>query len=162
MLVFAPRKKKRGRGKESLSKRVKQDKGLEIEEDALPCFGSETPCSLYVCLSSSHADKKSSNPSEHSAWQKKERIKNTYFWWLLQRPLLAPLKSYQRVEVPLSVKEHSGGVGKRRGSHPLLPLPLLVPSSSSFLGSDGILSKQDQGEAAILGQSQRPGGRRNS
>lgn len=33
---------------------------------------------------------------------------------------------------------------------------ILVPSSSSFLGSDGILSKQDQGRAVILRDSQRP------
>lgn len=50
------------------------------------------------------------------------------------------------------------GLKRGEGIHPLLLLLFAffpVPSSS-FLGSDGILSKQDQGRAVILGDSQMP------
>lgn len=143
-----PLKKMENTGKNAQKSGEKQGKGLKVQKKEkkkqFRGFWQWDPSVSYVSLSlplihTTHRWKVL-QPLRAFSLTKKKRMKNTYFWWLLQRPLLAPLKSYQRVEVLSSVREQSGEVAKGWGSQPLLLLLLLLffPSCSFFLLVSGL------------------------
>lgn len=133
-------------------------------ENARPYFLAVWP----LCLSSSHAysSQMKSHPTLQSIQSDKtrgKRIKTLIFdgcfkdhYWRLWKVT----KGWKFFGVSKSTVE-----GLQRSEVATLFVflfPYFLPffssffSSSSFLGSDGILSKQDQGRAVILRDSQRP------